>query len=202
MEGFFIDSKNDKDSKISMQAKIYPNVLILGKSEVCDGAVIYPNSVIINSYIGENVVVKSSFIEDSKVCGSAQIGPFSNIKQNSIIGQSSVIGNFVEVKNSAIGENVKAKHHSYIGDAEVGDGCNIGCGVIFVNFDGKTKSKIKLGKNCFVGCNSNLIAPLILAEKTYICAGTTVTKNTMAGDFVIGRCREIIKPNRGFNYIN
>lgn len=202
MEGFFIDSKNENEVKISKTAKIYPNTLIIGKSVVCDDVIIYPNSVISNSYIGKGSVVKSSFVEDSKVFEHVEVGPFANIKQNSIVGKKSVIGNFVEVKNSVIGEKVKAKHHSYIGDAEIGDGCNIGCGVIFANFNGKTKEKIKIENNCFIGCNSNLVAPLIVAEKTYICAGTTLTQNTKAGDFVIGRCHETIKPNRGFGYFD
>ena len=199
MEGFFIDSKTNKN-QISNTAKILNNVFI-ENSVICGGAIIYPNSVIINSFIGENAVVKSSYIEKSKVCENVEIGPFSHIKQNSVIGKNSTIGNFVEVKNSVIGENVKAKHHSYIGDAEVGKNTNIGCGVIFANYNGKIKSKIIIEKNCFIGCNSNLIAPLVVAENTYISAGTTLTKNTNSGDFVIGRSRETIKPNKGFDYL-
>ncbi len=196
------DINIDKLAKVSKTAIIYQNVLIIGKSIVEDNVVVYPGSVIDNSKVGKNSIVKSSYIENSEVCEKTIIGPFAHIRDNSNIGKNSSIGNFVEVKNSLIGENVKALHHSYIGDANIGDNTNIGCGVIFCNYNGKNKNKIVVKNNCFIGSNSNLIAPLFIDEKTYICAGTTLTQNTEKYDFVISRNRETIKPKYAKKYID
>ena len=107
----------------------------------------------------------------------------------------------MEIKNSKVGKGTKIAHLTYVGDAEIGENCNIGCGVIFVNYNGKEKNKIKIGNNVFVGSNCNLIAPLNIGDNVYICAGTTVTKDLAEGDFVIGRVREETKPNRAYKYL-
>lgn len=192
----------DKQAKVSSGAIIYSNVCILGNSIIEEGVIIFSGSVIQNSKIGKNTIIKSSYIEDSEILENAVVGPFSHIRTQSKIGENSVIGNFVEVKNSIIGKGVKALHHSYIGDADVGDNTNIGCGVIFCNYNGKTKNRITIKNNCFIGSNSNLIAPLCIAEKTYIAAGSTLTKNTNEYDFVISRNRETIKPEFAKKYID
>ena len=166
-----------------------------------DGACIKRNNTIINCVIGKDSVITDSFIEDSVVGKNVNVGPFSHIKAHSVIGDDSVIGNYVEVKNSVIGKNTKIKHLTYVGDATIGDNCNIGCGVIFVNYNGRKKQKITIGNNCFIGSNVNLIAPLNIADNCYICAGATVTNNLKKGDFVIGRVREIIKPDRAYDYL-
>ena len=127
-------------------------------------------------------------------CG-AHIGPFSRLRPKSNIGQDCKIGNFVEVKNSNIGKSTKASHLAYIGDADIGEDCNIGCGAIFVNYNGKEKNRSIVGNNCFIGSNVNVIAPVNIANESYVCAGTTITVDTKEKDFVIGRCRETIKPN-------
>lgn len=194
--------KIDKTAKVENGAIIYPNVLVIGNSVIESGAIIYSGSVISNSKIGKNAIIKSSYVEDSEVCSLASIGPFAHIRQNSKIGEESVVGNFVEIKNSRLGKNVKTLHHTYIGDAEIGDCTNIGCGVVFCNYNGKTKNKIIIENDCFIGSNSNLIAPLFIAEKTYITAGSTLTKNTNKYDFVISRNRETIKPEYAKKYFD
>ena len=180
---------------IDKSAVIHKNVHFFGKCSVGAGTVIYPGSTIKNSCIGERCEIKCSFIEDSLVEDDVIVGPFAHIRQQSKIQSGCRIGNFVEVKNSCIGKKSKASHLAYIGDAEIGFGCNIGCGAIFVNYDGKQKHKTKVGDNCFIGCNCNIIAPITIASGTYICAGTTITQSTQKDDFVIGRARETIKPN-------
>ena len=90
---------------------------------------------------------------------------------------------------------------AYVGDVDVGDNCNIGCGAIFVNYNGKAKNRTKVGNNCFVGSNCNIVAPVTIADNSYICAGTTLTVDTEVDDFVIGRCRETIKKNRAHVYL-
>lgn len=196
-DGIYIENS----VKIHPNVKIFPHVCLMGKTEIKSGTTIFPFSTIIDSQIGENCEIKSSSIENSKIENSVKIGPFSHIRPNSKIGENSKIGNFVEVKNSELGCGTKASHLSYIGDAIIGKNCNIGCGSIFVNYNGKIKNKTIVGDNCFIGSNANIIAPVVVESGTYICAGTTLTCSTKQDDFVIGRCRETIKPNRAKNYL-
>ena len=145
------------------------------------------NCTIRNCIIASGATITDSYIEDSLIGRDCLIGPYSRIRGKSNIGDKSKIGNFVEIKNSQLGVGVKASHHSYIGDAIIGDNTNISCGVIFANYNGITKRISKVGTNCFLGCNVNIIAPVNIADDTYICAGTTITENTEKGDFLIGR---------------
>lgn len=180
--------------KIGNNVTIYENNRIEGNTVIGDNCIIFQNNFIKNSQIGTDTEITNSYIEDSVINNYVHIGPFSRIRPNSIIGDNCKIGNFVEVKNSILANGVKASHLAYIGDAEVGENCNIGCGVIFVNYNGKAKNKIIIGNGCFIGSNCNLIAPLNIGDRSYICAGTTVTESVEADDFVIGRTRQEVKP--------
>jgi bifunctional UDP-N-acetylglucosamine pyrophosphorylase/glucosamine-1-phosphate N-acetyltransferase len=111
------------------------------------------------------------------------------------------IGNFVEVKNARVGDGTAVSHLAYVGDCDIGAGCNIGCGAIFVNYDGKTKHRTTVEDNCFIGSNCNIIAPVHIAKNSYICAGTTVTKDTQNLDFVIGRVEPTVKSGRAKGYL-
>jgi bifunctional UDP-N-acetylglucosamine pyrophosphorylase/glucosamine-1-phosphate N-acetyltransferase len=159
-----------------------------------------PNNYICDSKIGKNCKIHSSIIEQSNIKNNVSIGPFSRLRPNCEIGEGCKIGNFVEIKNSKLGNSTKVSHLAYVGDSEIGNDCNIGCGVIFANYNGKIKNKIKVGNHVFVGSNSNLIAPVTISDNSYICAGTTVTKDVEADDFVIGRVRQENKPNRANKY--
>lgn len=191
----------DKKATIDDDVLIYPNVYILGECKIGKGTVIYPNTTIENSEIGENCVIKSSFIEDSVIKNNVSVGPFAHLRPHSVVGDDCKVGNFVEIKNATLGKNTKASHLAYVGDADIGKDCNIGCGAIFVNYNGRSKNRTKVGDNCFIGSNCNVIAPVDIADNSYICAGTTLTVNTENDDFVIGRCRETIKKNRAHNYL-
>ncbi|NLK35156.1 MAG: bifunctional UDP-N-acetylglucosamine diphosphorylase/glucosamine-1-phosphate N-acetyltransferase GlmU, partial [Gracilibacteraceae bacterium] len=118
------------------------------------------------------------------------IGPFAYIRPGNTIGRHVRIGDFVEMKNSNFGDNSKASHLAYIGDGDVGSNVNIGCGVIFVNYDGKNKYRTYIGDNSFVGCNANLIAPVRINENTYVAAGTTITKDVPRDSLAIGRAKQ------------
>ena len=172
---------------------------------VNDSKIEYDNidkqSVVTNSVIAKSAKIVASYIEDSFVDENTTIGPFAHLRPNSMIGKNCKIGNFCEIKNSTIGDGTKVSHLAYVGDAVVGKNCNIGCGVIFVNYNGKIKQKIEIGDNVFVGSNCNLIAPLKIENNVYICAGTTVTQDLFEDDFVIGRARETIKKNRAKKYL-
>ena len=158
-------------------------------------------SVVENCTIEDDVQIEQSYLEDSIIHKGTKIGPFAHLRPGCEIGQNCKIGNFCEIKNSKIGDGTKISHLAYVGDALVGKNCNIGCGVIFANYNGRQKNKIEIGDNVFVGSNCNLIAPLKIASNVYICAGTTVTQDLIEDDFVIGRARQVVKPNRAKDYL-
>lgn len=138
-----------------------------------------------------------SHLEGAVVKSGAKIGPFARIRPGSEIGVDAKIGNFVEIKNSKIGTGAKANHLGYIGDAELGEHSNFGCGAITVNYDGLKKSKTTIGKNVMIGSNSNLVAPVTIADGAYVAAGTTVTKDVPADALVLSRTPQEVKPEAG-----
>lgn len=180
---------------------IYPNNILKGNTHIGDGVVLKPNNYICDCNIDSGTTIEYSYLENSSIGKNVKIGPYSHIRPNCIIEDNCKIGNFVEVKNSMLKSGTKASHLAYIGDCEIGYNCNIGCGVIFANYNGRTKNKSYVGNNCFIGCNSNIISPVNIKDNTYICAGTTLTKDTNEYDFVIGRLRETIKPQRAKKYL-
>ncbi len=182
--------KISKSATVSKGAKIGTNVQILGKSIVASGCVIGSGSVLVDAVLNEGCTVENSRIEKSEFGKLCKIGPYANVRAGCKVADNVKVGAFVELKNATIGSGCKMAHLSYIGDAKLGKNVNIGCGVVFANYDGKEKHFSTVGDNVFVGCNVNIVAPVEIADDTYICAGTTVTKNTEKGDFVIGRVRQ------------
>lgn len=180
-----------KNVKFNGDATIGPNA-ILCDCEVGTNAKIFC-SQIYESQIGDNTSVVNSQIENSSVGTNCEIGPFSHIRPGSKIGTSCRIGNFVEIKKSEIGAGCKISHLSYVGDATLGENVNIGCGVIFANYDGEKKHHTNVGDNVFIGSNCNLIAPLSIGCGVFIAAGSTVTKDLRDDTFCIARERETIK---------
>ena len=191
----------DKTVVIGDNVTIYENNRIEGNTVIGDNVIIFPGNYIVDCEIGSNAIIRSSQLEQSEIGICSSIGPFAHLRPKSILGDRVKIGNFVEIKNAKIGNDTKVSHLAYVGDAEIGDDCNIGCGVIFVNYNGKTKSKSVVGNNCFIGSNSNVIAPVNINSNSYICAGTTVTETVNSNDFVIGRVKQVTKPNRARLYL-
>lgn len=189
-----------KNVKFGKNVTIYENNHIEGECEIGDNTTLLPNNFISNSKIGENCTLHTSVVEDCEIGNNSKVGPYARLRPHSIIKNNCKIGNFVEIKNSAIGNGTKISHLAYVGDAIIGEDCNIGCGVIFANYDGKNKSQTTVGDHVFIGSNSNLIAPVKIENDSYICAGTTVTENVNAEDFVIGRVRQESKPGRAKKY--
>lgn len=179
-----------KDVILGHNVKIEDNVKILGNCLIADHVVITSGSRLTDVVVGEDTKIDNSIIEQANIDKNCKIGPFAHIRPTCCIAENVKIGAFVELKNAIVGKGSKIPHLSYVGDAEIGENCNIGCGVVFANYDGKKKQKSKLGNNVFVGCNVNIVAPVNIASDTYICAGTTVTNDTKQGDFVIGRVRQ------------
>lgn len=178
------------DVQIGKDTIIYPNNIIEGKTVIGEGCTILQNSRIKDSIIEEGVEIQASIILDSRIGEKTTVGPFAYIRPDSVIGKSARIGDFVEIKKSIIGDNTKVSHLTYIGDAEVGSGCNFGCGTVVVNYDGKSKHKTIIGDNSFIGCNTNLVSPVEVGNNTYIAAGSTITSKIEEGDLAIGRAKQ------------
>lgn len=183
------------DAEIENDVIIYPGVVIEGKCTIKKGTTLYPNSRIKDSSIGECCSVESSVVLNSDIGNHTVIGPFAYLRPGTKVGNGCRIGDFVEVKNSTIGDGSKASHLSYIGDATIGTHTNIGCGVVFVNYNGKDKHKTIVGDDCFIGCNTNLIAPVSLGNGVYTAAGSTITEDVPDNALAIARSRQTIKEN-------
>ncbi|CAM5213346.1 Bifunctional protein GlmU OS=Ureibacillus acetophenoni OX=614649 GN=glmU PE=3 SV=1 [Ureibacillus acetophenoni] len=187
---------NPQNTHISIEAVIgrdtiiKPGVVIEGNTVIGEDCVIGPNSQIVDSQIGDRTTVFNSVVLNSSVGEDTAIGPFAHIRPDSNLGNHVKIGNFVEVKKSTLGNDTKVSHLSYIGDAEVGNDVNIGCGSITVNYDGKNKYKTIIEDNVFVGCNSNLVAPVKIGEGSFIAAGSTITKEVPKDALAIARARQ------------
>lgn len=170
-----------------------------------ENIVVGNNCTLKSLVVRDGTTITDSHLRDCVIGEKCSIGPYSRIRGEVLIGNNCRIGNFVEIKNAKLGNGVKASHLSYLGDVIIGDNTNIGCGVVFANYNGKEKNVSVVGKECFVGCNSTIIAPVKIADETYICAGTTVTRSTNVGDFVIGRKRAETKEKYSFykkNHLN
>lgn len=175
---------------IGKDTVIYPNNIIEGYTKIGEGCTILQNSRIKDSIIEDNVEIQASVILDSKIGKNTTVGPFAYIRPESTIGEGVRIGDFVEVKKSSIGNETKVSHLTYIGDAEVGSGCNFGCGTVVVNYDGKKKNKTIIGDHSFIGCNTNLISPVEVQDNTYIAAGSTITSTVEEGDLAVARAKQ------------
>ncbi|MGV2327653.1 bifunctional UDP-N-acetylglucosamine diphosphorylase/glucosamine-1-phosphate N-acetyltransferase GlmU [Bacillus velezensis] len=181
------------DARIGQDTVIYPGTVLKGQAEIGDECVIGPHTEIENSSIGSRTVIKQSVVNRSKVGNDVNIGPFAHIRPDSAIGNEVKIGNFVEIKKTQFGDRSKASHLSYIGDAEVGTDVNLGCGSITVNYDGKKKYLTKIEDGAFIGCNSNLVAPVTVGEGAYVAAGSTVTEDVPGEALAIARARQVNK---------
>ena len=180
----------DATVTVEPDAVIYPGVTLEGDTHIGAQAVLYPGSRIANSTIGSRTVVQNSVILDSSVGENSTIGPYAYLRPKSIVGNGCRVGDFVEVKNAHIKDGAKVSHLSYIGDGEIGEKANIGCGVVFVNYDGQKKNRTVVEKNAFVGCNANLIAPVTIGEGAYVAAGSTVTADVEADSLCVARSRQ------------
>jgi bifunctional UDP-N-acetylglucosamine pyrophosphorylase/glucosamine-1-phosphate N-acetyltransferase len=183
----------DIDVIIGKDTIIYPGTIIEGMTVIGEECTIGPNSRLTNCIIHDNVEVASSVVIESEICSGAHIGPFAYIRPESYIGESVKIGDFVEIKKSKIGSATKIPHLAYVGDAEIGENVNLGCGTITVNYDGKIKHKTIIGDNVFVGCNTNLVAPVKVNNDSYVAAGSTITDEVPKGALAIARERQVNK---------
>ena len=180
----------DSDVVIGEGTYIGPCVTIRGKSKIGKNAVIHQNSRIENAEIGDGTTITSSVVLESKIGNETNVGPFAYIRPGCTIGNKCKVGDFVEVKNSTMGDGTKAAHLTYIGDADLGKDINLGCGVVFVNYDGREKHRATVGDGCFIGCNVNLISPVKVGDGAYIAAGSTINRDVPSDSLAVARNKQ------------
>ncbi|MCR5485697.1 MAG: bifunctional UDP-N-acetylglucosamine diphosphorylase/glucosamine-1-phosphate N-acetyltransferase GlmU [Clostridiales bacterium] len=181
------------DVKIGADTVILPGTIIKGRTEIGSNCTIGPQSFIENGKFGNNVSFMNSYCNDAEVWSGAEIGPFARLRPDSRIGENVRVGNFVEVKNSIVESGTKISHLSYIGDSDVGCNVNIGSGCATVNYSGKEKHRTVIENGAFIGCDTNLVAPVKVGENAYTAAGSTITEDVPANALALARERQIIK---------
>lgn len=201
----FIDSRHcyvDDDVEVEAGTVIHPNTYLYGKTKIGKDSIISVGSVLTNAIVGNGCELKPySVINESKLADGVAIGPFAHLRPGADIGAESKIGNFVEIKKSKLHTGVKVSHLSYVGDAEIGDETNIGCGFITCNYDGAKKHKTTIGKGCFIGSDSQMIAPVTIGNEAYVASGSTINQDIPDGGFGIARGRQTTKEGMAKRFI-
>lgn len=188
----FIDIRTayiDEGVTIGTGTVIYPCVVIEGDVTIGENCTIGQNSRIKDSVIGDDTSIQSSVILESKVGSGTSVGPFAYLRPNSEVGDGCKVGDFVEIKNSKLGDGAKAAHLTYVGDSDVGERVNLGCGVVFVNYDGSGKYRSVVEDGAFIGCNVNLVSPVHVGKDAYIAAGSTITEDVPDGALYVARAK-------------
>jgi bifunctional UDP-N-acetylglucosamine pyrophosphorylase/glucosamine-1-phosphate N-acetyltransferase len=184
----------DEGVEIGKDAVIEPNVRLRGRTRIGAGSTVGAGAVLVNAEIGEQVTIKPyTVIEDSSVAASAILGPFSRLRPGSEIGEGAHVGNFVETKKTRLGKGAKANHLTYLGDATIGAGVNVGAGTITCNYDGEKKHPTTIGDGAFIGSDSILVAPIEIGAGAYVAAGSTLTDRVPPGALALGRARQVTK---------
>lgn len=186
----------ERNVEIGTGTEIMAGTVLRRGTKIGNNCKIGPNVIAENCKTGDDVTINTAQIYDSEIESGVEIGPFVHIRPDSIIKKGAKIGDFVEIKNSVIGEKTAVAHLVYIGDSDIGRKVNIGAGTVTVNYDGIEKSRCVIGDKCFIGCNTNLIAPLKLGKAVYTAAGTTVTKDIP--DYALVIDRGVMKVKEGY----
>lgn len=181
------------DVEIGQDTLIESGVSLKGNTKIGSHSTIGSNSEIISSNIADHVEIRQSVLEFANVEENVTVGPFAHLRAKSVLKEGAHIGNFVEVKNSVVGKNSKAGHLTYIGDADIGTDVNVGCGTVFVNYDGKNKFRSTIGNDVFIGSGSNIVAPVTVGDRAIIAAGSTVNSDVPEEALAIARSRQEIK---------
>ncbi|MGX7195843.1 bifunctional UDP-N-acetylglucosamine diphosphorylase/glucosamine-1-phosphate N-acetyltransferase GlmU [Enterococcus olivae] len=190
----------DAGVRIGAETVIEPGVYIKGETVIGENCVITAQSQIVDSIIEDDVVVKSSVVEESVVRSGADVGPYAHLRPKAEVLENAHIGNFVEVKNAVVGEGTKVGHLTYVGDATLGKDINVGCGVVFVNYDGKNKHRTVVGDHSFIGSSTSIVSPVQIEANSCIAAGSTITEDVPEHALAIARARQVNKENYAKNF--
>ena len=172
---------------------ILTGTILLGNTAVGQDSVLGPNTLLFNMKVGSGTHLNAVQGYDSGIGDGCDFGPFTHIRPNTHIRNNVHLGNFVEAKNSTIDDGTKVSHLTYVGDSDVGKKVNFGCGCVTVNYNGKTKNRCKIGDNAFIGCNTNLVAPVTVGDGAYTAAGSTITDDVPTEALAIARARQVNK---------
>ena len=179
--------------KVGEGSVLLPGAILRGETVIGGGCEIGPNTMIRDCVIGQGVTVNASQLNESTVEDGTTVGPFAYIRPNCHVGPHVKVGDFVELKNSTIGAGTKISHLTYVGDSDVGERVNFGCGTVTVNYDGTQKYRTTIGDDAFIGCNTNLVAPVKVGDGAYTAAGSTITDEVPADSLAIARARQTVK---------
>ena len=174
---------------------LLPGTILRGDTVVGPNCQIGPNVMLTSCTVGEGTTINASQCEESQIGPNCQIGPYTHIRPHCVVGEGSKIGAFVQLKNCNLGVGTKMAHLTYVGDSDVGERVNFGCGTVTTNYDGHKKYRCTIGNGVFLGCNTNLIAPVSVGDGAYTAAGSTITDDVPADALGIARARQVNKDN-------
>lgn len=183
----------DPTVRVGAGSVLLPGTILRGNTTVGEHCVIGPNTMMENVIVSDNTTINASQLYDARVGSGANIGPFAYVRPNSVIGDNVKLGDFVEVKNSKIGAGTKVAHLTYVGDSDVGKNVNFGCGTVTVNYDRAKKHRTTIEDDAFIGCNTNLVAPVTIGRGAYTAAGSTITDDVPSQALAVARARQTIK---------
>ena len=183
----------EDDVTVGAGTLLLPGTILRGRTVIGENCCIGPQTMITDCIVEEGCNVNTSQCEESTIEKNCQIGPYTHIRPHCVVGEGSKIGAFVQLKNCNLGRGTKMAHLTYVGDSDVGDDCNFGCGTITCNYDGFHKHRTTIGSHVFVGCNTNFVPPVTVGDGAFIAAGTTVTEDVPKDAMAIGRARQAVK---------
>ncbi|MCL4425320.1 MAG: bifunctional UDP-N-acetylglucosamine diphosphorylase/glucosamine-1-phosphate N-acetyltransferase GlmU [Firmicutes bacterium] len=183
----------DSQVEVGMDTTLYPFTFLEGNTRIGAGCRIGPAARIVDSVLGNEVVIEQSTIEKSHLSDGVHVGPFSHLRADCFLEKGVKVGNFAEIKNTLVRSGTKIPHHSYLGDSTIGSRVNVGAGTVIVNYDGQSKHHSEIGEGAFIGCNSNLISPVRIGDGSYVAAGSTITEDVPEGALAIARGRQVNK---------
>ncbi len=183
----------EADVRIGAGTVVYAGNTLQGETVIGENCTLYPNNRMDGAALGDDVTVESSVLLHCRVGSHTTVGPFAYLRPDAGVGEHCRIGDFVEIKNSNIGDGTKVSHLTYVGDSDLGRDINLGCGVVFVNYDGKVKNRSVVEDHAFIGCNCNLVAPVHIGQNAYLAAGSTVVNDVPADALFVARSRGVVK---------
>ena len=184
----------DPRVEIGAGTTILPGTILQGKTVIGKNCTLGPQAMVRDCVVGDETQINASQINESSIGNHTTVGPFAYVRPNSRIGDHVKVGDFVEIKNSVIGNGTKISHLTYVGDTDCGERVNFGCGTVTTNYDGQRKYRCTIENDAFIGCNTNLVAPVTVGSGSYIAAGSTITEEVPAGSLAIARSKQSVKP--------
>jgi bifunctional UDP-N-acetylglucosamine pyrophosphorylase/glucosamine-1-phosphate N-acetyltransferase len=186
----------DVDVRVGPESVLLPGTILEGATTIGSGAVVGPSSHLSDCTVGDGAIVQSTRADGAIIGAGVEVGPFAHLRPGTRLEAGARVGAFVQTKNAVVGEGAKIPHLSYVGDAEVGAGANVACGVVTVNYDGREKHRTVIGEGAFVGCGTMLVAPVTVGDRAFVGAGSTITDDVPSEALAIARARQVTKEGR------